>query len=161
MRSPAKFLLMSLVLIAAWPTSVAAVHSVPKGRGALNAPPDWFPYVFSKMAPLEWWSFAASPADVRREDYPSEYLYDQATRDTVFPRFCFSLFRPKPKLLPALSLCVRGYRGGVTGSWDKREWNAGDECIYAWPPLGGERIAPPAGPDFVQRAIADIPRLCS
>jgi hypothetical protein len=165
---------LKIVLLACVaPVAVAAVHSVPKDRADLTAP-DWFPYVISKVAPLEWWSFAASPSDLRREDYPSDFLFQFTQQNTwEFPRFCFELFRPKPDDFAALFAAVEEYQGDVT-------WTMYDHCIAAFPGKPGKpvfitalpkaedlkkleqllRNPPSADPEFVKRAIADIPRFC-
>jgi len=163
-------LLKILLLACVAPVAIASVHSVPKDRADLTAP-DWFPYVISKVAPLEWWSFAGSPANLRREDYPSDFAFHFAQQNTwTFPRFCFELFRPKPDDFAALLAAVNEYQGDVT-------WVMYDKCIAAFPgkptfvtviPNAEDlknleqrlRNPPSADPEFVKRAIADIPRFC-
>jgi hypothetical protein len=101
-------------------------HSVPKDRGALKGG-EWFPYVVSKMAPLEWWSYQESITDVKREAYTSDWSFQLARQNTgEFPRFCFSLFRPSGESYVALLRAVDEYQGGVV-------WQMHDNCIGAWP----------------------------
>ena len=145
-------------------------HSVPKARGALKGG-EWFPYVVSKLAPLEWWSYQESIADVKREDYPSDWRFQLARQNTwEFPRFCFWLFRPSNESYMALFHAVDEYQGTVS-------WQMHDDCIGAWPSsgkfmtpvLGTEakkledfvRNPPQADPAFVKKAVADIPVLCT
>jgi hypothetical protein len=47
--------------------AMAAVPAIPKNRNELTGGA-WFPYVISKVAPLESWTFAASLADVKRKE---------------------------------------------------------------------------------------------
>jgi hypothetical protein len=118
-----KLLVMAL-LLGSLPAS-ATSHPVPKDRGTLTNR-DWLPHVISKLAPLEWWSFAASPSDIRREDFPGDFSYNLAKQDTwEFPRFCFSLFRPKPEVMRSLMAAVNDYKGDVT-------WTMLDGCIAAF-----------------------------
>jgi hypothetical protein len=152
-----------------------AQHPVPKDRAALTNR-DWLPHVISKIAPLEWWSFASSPAEIRREDYSSDLLYKFATRDTWhFPRFCFSLFRPRLEVFSSLLAAVNEYSGDVI-------WSMSDECITAVPGAPGKitrhvtaipraedlkkieelvRNPPHADPEFVKRAMLDAPRFAA
>jgi len=106
------FALLAGVLFNLAPASaMAADHPVPRNRESLTNS-DWFPYVIGKIAPMEWWHFAASLSDVRREDYPSELGYDLAKQNTwEFPRFCFKFFRPKPDVYAALLSVVTHYKG--------------------------------------------------
>ena len=144
-----------------------AQHALPKDRAALQNR-DWLPHVISKIAPLEWWSFASSPSDLRREDFISDYQYEQAKSDPTFPRFCFSLFRPKLEQMTSLISAVRAYKGDVS-------WWMEDDCI------GASREMPdlPAGntaedeenrhailekhlhpdADFIKQAMRDAPSL--
>lgn len=149
---------------------MAGDHSIPKDRANLVAG-EWFPYVVSKIGPLEWWNFAASPNDVRRDEYPSDWSYNLAKQNTwEFPRFCFSLFRPKPELFASLVGAVDKYKGNVV-------WTMHDGCIGAMPahptfyptlstPQDFESLAsaiqnpPKPDPDFVKRAMIDIPKFC-
>src|SRR5438105_101277 len=117
MSACVKFLAMALVLSFGCASATTAVHSVPKDRAALTNR-DWLPHVISKIAPLEWWSFASSSSDLRREDFSSDYEYEQARADTSFPRFCFSLFRPKPEVVSLLRAAVDGYKGDVIWAMD-------------------------------------------
>ena len=172
MRVRVKCLVIVLVLGFGCSSAVAASHPVPKDRAALTDR-DWLPHVVSKIAPLEWWSFASSSSDLRREDFSSDYEYEQATADTYFPRFCFALFRPKPEERSALAAAVSEYAGSV-------KWEVGDGCIVAMP-LEKTFTAPPAAtreerqrlfkqgppaprrddPEFVKRAINDVPGLAA
>jgi hypothetical protein len=138
---------LSALAIACLP-ALAAVHPVPKDRTAL-ANHDWLPHVVSKIAPLEWWSVASSPSDLRRDDFSSDYEYEQAKLDTSFPRFCFSLFRPKPEVMSLLTTAVNDYQGDVI-------WVMGEGCIYAMP-FKATFITSETG--FVNRAMLDAPRL--
>src|SRR5215475_6866711 len=98
----AKFLVMALVLGSGGLFALAAEHPVPKDRTTL-ADRDWLPHVISKVAPLEWWSFASSPSEIRREDYASDFIYSSEKQDAWhFPRFCFSFFRAKPEVISSL-----------------------------------------------------------
>jgi hypothetical protein len=147
-----------------------AQHAPPKDRATLQNR-DWLPYVVSKIAPLEWWSFASSPSDLRREDFPTDYQYEQAKADSSFPRFCFSLFRPKPQQMASLISAMSAYKGNVN-------WVMEDDCIGAIPAMP-ELSAPPATTDeqenlramlykvahpdaeFVKQAMLDAPRLAA
>jgi hypothetical protein len=162
--------LIALLIGMAAPMAMAGDHSIPKDRARLSAG-EWFPYVVSKLAPLEWWTFSASSKDVRREEYPSDWSYNLAKQNTwEFPRFCFSLFRPKPELFGSLFGAVDKYQGDVV-------WVMHDGCIGAMPtrptfytPLSTAQdveslttaIQNPLqpDPDFVKRALMDIPKFC-
>jgi hypothetical protein len=170
MRVRIKCLAMVLALGFGCSSAVAASHPVPKDRAALSAR-DWLPHVVSKIAPLEWWSFAASSSDLRREDFTSDYQYEQARADTSFPRFCFSLFRPRPEQMASLISAVSAYKSDVS-------WVIGDDCIAAIPampdlavrPVTAEeqekframlyKVAHPDA-DFVKQAMLDAPRLAA
>jgi hypothetical protein len=146
-------------------------HSVPKDRSALKGG-EWFPYVVSKLAPLEWWSYQESIGDVKRKAYPNDWSYRLFRRNTwEFPRFCFSLFRPSRESFVALLRAVDEYQGAVA-------WQMHDNCIGAWASkpnlygvMGSEQDAkkfqdsvrnpPQADPAFVKKAVADIPVFCS
>jgi len=148
---------------------MAADHPVPKNRKSLGNS-DWFPFVIGKIAPMEWWHFAASLSDVRREDYPTELRFNLAKQNTwEFPRFCFYFFRPKPDVYAELLSVVDRYEGDVA-------WFVHDSCIGAFssrpgfytPSLSADTEAlrqatanpPKADPEFVKRALADIPNFC-
>jgi len=167
MRACIKCLMMVLMLTL---IAVAASHPVPKDRAALTAR-DWLPHIVSKIAPLEWWSVAYSSSDLRREDFTSDYQYEQAKADTSFPRFCFSLFRPKPKEMVSLIAAVGAYKGDVS-------WVMEDDCIVAIPEMPpfvappitadeAERLKwlaqalPQRDADFLKRAMLDAPRLAA
>ena len=146
-------------------------HPVPKGRSKLIGG-QWFPYVLSKIAPLEWWSYEESTSDVKRENYLGDLRYKLAKSNTwQFPRFCFSLFRPSTQSFWDLVHAVTEYQGAVV-------WGASRNCIGAWPakptfyaPIHSDQDArrfeetvrnpPKADPVFVKRAVADIPALCA
>jgi hypothetical protein len=148
---------------------VRADHPVPKNRKSLSNS-DWFPFVIGKIAPMEWWHFAASLSDVRREDYPTELRFNLAKQNTwEFPRFCFYFFRPKPDVYAELLSVVDRYKGDVV-------WFVHDSCIGAFssrpgfytPSLSADTEAlrhaivnpPKPDPEFVKRALADIPNFC-
>ena len=79
----------------------------------------WFPYVLSKIAPLEWWSYQESASDVKGKNY--SVGVDQ------FPNFCFFLFRPSTESYFALVRAVSEYQGAVV-------WQViGGNCIAALP----------------------------
>jgi len=160
---------MMLVLSLGYGSAGAiAPHPVPKDRAAL-ANHDWLPHVLSKAAPLEWWSFAESSADIRREDYSSAFRYEVAKQDSwEFPRFCYSFFRPKPETMKSLIAAVNEYEGDVF-------WVMHDNCIGAMPgkptfytampkPEESSKIEelarnpPQANPEFVKRAMLDAPK---
>ena len=177
MRARIKCLVMVLVLGFACSSAVAASHSVPKDRAALTDR-DWLPHVVSKIAPLEWWSFAMSPTEIHRDDYQSDYRFDLAKQDTSFPRFCFALFRPTPEMRSALMAAVNAYKGEVI-------WEIDEDCISAMPgtpgatriiampmtPEEGERFREEhkllsftplkADAEFIKRAMLDAPRLAA
>lgn len=170
MRASLKCLVMVLVLGFGCSPAVAASHPVPKDRAALTAR-DWLPHVVSKIAPLEWWSFAASSSDLRREDFTSDYQYGQARADTSFPRFCFSLFRPKPEHMASLISSVSAYKSDVS-------WLMEDDCIVAIPEMPRFTARPVTveeqekfqamlykvghpDADFLKRATLDAPRLAA
>jgi hypothetical protein len=170
-----KLLAIALALGFGCSSAVAASHPVPKERTAL-ANRDWLPHVVSKIAPLEWWNFANSSTEIRRDDYQSDYRFDLAKQDTLFPRFCFALFRPKPEMRSALMAAVNAYKGEVI-------WTIDEDCISAMPGTpGGTRLsAMPMMPEqrerfreehkllpfvplkadaeFVKRALGDAVRL--
>jgi len=176
MRVRIKCLAMVLALGFGCSSAVAASHPVPKDRDALTDR-DWLPHIVSKIAPLEWWSFAASSSDLRREDFTSDYQYEQARADTSFPRFCFSLFRPKLEVMSLLRAAVHGYKGDVI-------WAMDDGYIVALPGTPGEphfraamtaeeherlrekyrelaRNPPKADAEFIRRALVDAVKLAA
>ena len=145
-------------------------HPVPRERPSSAA--DWFPYVFSKVAPLEEWNAILSPDDIVRDRYSSDAAFQSAKQDTyVIPRFCFSFFRADPKLYEQLAAAIETYRGAAV-------WQQYGNCLGAftgkltfYPPLSsdpellkkfraGEQKVPQPDPDFVAKAVADIPRFC-
>jgi hypothetical protein len=151
-------------------------HAVPTNRSTLKGGA-WFPYVISKLAPLEWWSYQESISDVKREEYLSDRSYELDRQNTwEFPRFCFSMFRPSAESVRELVKAVKDYEGAVA-------WVMHDDCIGAWkskpasdgivmlPPdrtMSSEEIEkhnqslrqPPDGA-FLEKAVADIPVFCS
>ena len=178
MGTRVRFLAMLLVLSLGYASAAAtAVHPVPKERAALTNR-DWLPHVISKIAPLEWWSFAAFNDEIRSEDYPSDYEYQQAKLNVFyFPRFCFSLFRPKSGEMSALMAAVNLYKGDV--KWVMED--DGYECIEATP-FEKTYVAPPYNvleqsedfvsqspqpiplkldPEFVKRALENAPKLAA
>jgi hypothetical protein len=151
-------------------------HTVPIDRSTLKGGA-WFPYVISKLAPLEWWGYHESISDVRREEYLSDQSYELDRQNTwEFPRFCFSMFRPSKEVLAALQNAVKDYEGSVA-------WVMHDDCIGAWkakPTSDGFVMLPPSEhmsseeierhnqalrqpPEaaFIEKAVADIPVFCS
>lgn len=150
------------------------VPAIPTDRTILKGGA-WFPYVISKLAPLEWWTYHESISDVKREDYRSESSYELARQNTwEFPRFCFSMFRPSDESFRALLAAVKDYEGAVA-------WVMHDDCIGAWKakPTGEgivrlpSEMSPqdiekynqsnrqPPDPAFIEKAVADIPVFCS
>src|SRR5579859_628160 len=149
-------------------------HAIPTSRDTLKDGA-WFPYVISKLAPLQWWSYQESISEVKREDYVSDWSYQLARQNTSeFPRFCFSMFRPSYEAFTALLAAVKDYEGAVA-------WVMHDNCIGAWKakPTGHEMVRlpyamseeeiekhnqslrQPPDPAFVEMAVADIPLFCS
>jgi hypothetical protein len=151
------------------------VYPVPKDRAEVKGS-DWFPHVVSKLAPLEWWSYQESIDDVKREVYSSDWSFQLARQNTwEFPRFCFIMFRPSGETYVGLLRAVEQYQGAVT-------WLVHDNCVGAWASKGGfprryfhvatggeidktgEGFAldpPKSDPALVQKAVADIPALCT
>jgi hypothetical protein len=146
-----------------------AQHAVPKDRAALQDR-DWLPHVVSKIAPLERWSFASSSSDLKREDFISDFQYEQAKSDLSFPRFCFVLFRPRPQQMASLISAVGAYKSDVN-------WVMADDCIVAIPAM--PELKAPATADeqekfhallykathpdaeFVKQAMRDSPSLAA
>ena len=88
------------ILLAVAPTAaMAGNRSIPKDRAGLSNG-DWYPYVISKLGALEWWSFATSATEVRREDYPSDWTYELAKQNTL-------------GIPSVLLLCVSPETGGI------------------------------------------------
>jgi hypothetical protein len=170
MSARVRFLAVVLVLSFGYAAAATAAHPVPKDPAALTAR-DWLPHIVSKISPLEWWSVAHSFSDLRREDFITDFEYEQAQADTSFPRFCFSLFRPKPKEMVSLIAAVSAYKGDVS-------WAMEDDCIVAIPEMP-PFVAPPImtdeterlkwlastlprrDADFLKRATLDAPRLAA
>jgi hypothetical protein len=145
-----------------------AYHPVPRDRHALRSI-DWFPHVLSKLAPLEWWAFSASATDIRREDYSSDSAFAIARQNTwAFPRFAFSMFRPSPDAYASLHTAVNEYNGEIAWSMQNsfiaaRLTKSADLAVA---PLtigsmseGRTLSAPQSDPEFVKRAVDDIPHL--
>ncbi len=171
MRSSVAIILLSMLWVNGNTGPVPESHAVPKDRSTLKGG-EWFPYVVSKLAPLEWWSYQESIADVKREDYRSDWRFQLAQQNTwEFPRFCFFLFRPSTQSFMALLRAVDEYQGAVT-------WQMHDNCIGAWPSKptshglirveqdakrfeDAVRNPPKSDPDFVKKAVADIPAFCA
>jgi hypothetical protein len=170
---------IALVTLIVTMTAMAQTHEFPTDRNELKGG-EWFPYVFSKLAPLEWWNFVSSLDQIKRADYHSDWAYGLAKQDTRnFPRFCFSFFRASPKLLANLQPVFDKYKGDVA-------WLLEGDCII---PIAGnsdlrlamlpeyvssgnpediriiaeEMAKHPPQPDaeFVKKATADLPRFCA
>jgi len=169
MSARVRFLAMALVLSFGCASATTVVHSVPKDRAALTDR-DWLPHVISKIAPLEWWSFASSSSDLRREDFLSDFQFEQAKSDLAFPRFCFVLFRPRPQEMASLISAVGAYKGDVN-------WVIEDDCIgaiQAMPELKAQatedeqekfraslyKVVHPDA-EFVKQAMRDVPSLAA
>ena len=152
------------------------LHAVPKDRESLSTG-DWFPYVLAKLAPLEEWNVILSPEDLVRDRYNSDFEFQLAKQDTwTVPRFCFHFFRIEPQALSRLFIALDSYHGAVI-------WSPMDSCISAFvqrPQFEGVaptqeniptvetlkrwedaiRNPPKPDPEFVKKAVADIPHLC-
>jgi hypothetical protein len=154
-------------------SAAKVANPVPKMRESLSGG-DWFPYVFAKIAPLEKWNVVLSSDDIVREHYASESEFAAAKRNTwAIPRFCFAFFRPSARDFLRLLSSVDRYQGAVF-------WSYIDGCLQAFQskatfygPIGDlsqeemlERLEdairnpPKADPEFVKKAIADIPNFC-
>lgn len=145
---------------------------VPKDRASLKGG-DWFPHVFSKLAPLEWWSYCDSASDLQPNDFPGAFLsrsvIDEASRSPVFS---FSFFRPKPGAYMELINLLESYRGaaywsmcGANISACKRKPTfrgiiavTSEEVRQQLEKERAELLTP--DPDFMQRCVEDIPALC-
>jgi len=163
------------VLLTVMPIMCAAQlpRPVPKDRGALSTG-DWFPHVFSKLAPLEEWDVILSADDIRRDRYPSDTSFQQEKNDTsVIPRFCFNFFRIRPEEYMRFMLAVQNYQGPVVWQLYGNCVGAFSQKLTSYPPLLGgtpEEFAkrmqeaiqnpPKPNPEFVKKAVADIPRFC-
>jgi hypothetical protein len=146
---------------------------VPKDRASLKGG-DWFPHVFSKVAPLEWWSYCDSASDLQPNDFPDAILSRSVLNEAArSPVFSFSFFRPKPGAYMKLIGLLESYRGAAY-------WSMCDANISAYkrkPTFQGmiaitseevrqklekefaELLTP--DPDFVQQCVEDIPALCA
>jgi hypothetical protein len=168
-------ILLAPVLIAllGFPLLAQVRHQVPTSTASLTGGA-WFPYVFSKIAPLEEWNAISSANDIVRDRYNSDESFRIAKNDTyVIPRFCFRLFRVTPEAYSRLLIAIENYHGSVV-------WSLYNNCVGAFAQRPGyvslapnispenllkkweeaKRNPPKPDPDFVQRAIDDIPRFC-
>ena len=113
--------------------------------------------------------------------YPVEHWTVSIAADAVHPlvpRFCWEFFRADPDSLSRLGNSLRNYKGNV--SWVIGPPSGSAMCIVAmrhgangfvgYPPIAGPEdlrasveARPPFEPsaDFIDRAVADIPSLCS
>lgn len=145
---------------------------VPKDRASLKGG-DWFPHVFSKVAPLEWWNYCDSATDLQPNDFPDRNRYKSALNEASrSPVFSFSFFRPTPGAYMKLINLLESYRGAAY-------WSQVDANISAYkrkPTFQGiiaitseevrqqleeedtELLTP--DPEFIQRCVEDIPALC-
>jgi hypothetical protein len=112
--------------------------------------------------------------------YPIEYWTVSITADTLHPfvpRFCWEFFRADPEVLGRLGHAIREYKSRV--NWALGPPSGSAFCLIAmrqqaqfvgYPPIGqstdliatqeaGQQFAPSA--EFVDRALADVPFLCS
>ena len=175
MRATIAVLLSVIFVIECTPIMADEHHCIPTERTALKGG-EWFPFVLSKIAPLEWWAYQKSIADVKRKDYLSDWRYKSARQNTwEFPRFCFSMFRPSGDSYGALLNAVKEYEGAVV-------WAMHDDCIGAWktkpafyglvplPPdksmspeieKHNQSLRQPPDPAFIEKAVADIPSFCA
>jgi hypothetical protein len=146
---------------------------VPKDRASLKGG-DWFPHVFSKVAPLEWWNYCDSATDLQPNDFPDGIQYKSAlNRASRSPVFSFSFFRPRPDTYVKLIGLLEGYRGaaywwisGANISAYKRKPSfrgaiaiSSEEVRQQWEREKAELLTP--DPDFIQRCVEDIPALCA
>ena len=113
--------------------------------------------MLAKLAPLEEWNVILS------------------SEDRSVPRFCFQFLRIPPEALARLFIALDGYHGPVI-------WSPMNSCISAFVQMPrfiglgptpenltaeesrkkwADAIPPPQpDPEFVQKAVSDIPRLC-
>jgi len=145
---------------------------VPKDRNSLKGG-DWFPYGFSKIAPLEWWSCSNFAIDLKLKHFPDGIRYKSAlNRAYLSPVFSFSWFRPRPDSYRRQQELLEGYIGPVY--WWKVDANisaykrkprpgliaiSSEEVRQQWEKEKAELLTP--DPDFIQRCIEDIPALCA
>ena len=175
MRAAIAAVLLSITFaIECTPMMADENHRIPMNRTELKGG-EWFPFILSKIAPLEWWTYQESISDVKREEYSTDWGYQLARQNTSeFPRFCFSMFRPSEASYGALLNAVKDYEGAVA-------WVMHDDCIVAWKakPTGhgmvrlpyamseqeiekhNQSLRQPPDPAFVDKAVADIPLFCS
>jgi len=146
--------------------------TIPKNRESLKGG-DWFPYVFSKIAPLEWWSYADFPADLHPEDFPNELRYRSALNTaSLSPIFSFCFFRPNPDAYRKLLELLESHQGPVY--WQKCDENvsayrrkprfrgivaiSSEEIRQQLEQEKAELLTPDQ--DLVRRIVQDIPALC-
>lgn len=150
-----------------------ASKPVPKDRVSLKGG-DWFPHVFSKIAPLEWWSYTNFASDLQPNDFPDAISYKSALNAASrSPIFSFSFFRPKPGAHLKLIDLLEGYAG--VAYWSKVDANisaykrkptfqgiiaiTSEEVKQQLEKEDKELLTP--DPDFIQRCVEDIPALCA
>ena len=168
MRAGIATLLLSITFaIECTPIMADENYRIPTDRTELKGG-EWVPFVLSKIAPLEWWSYQESI-------YFSDWSYQSARQNTwEFPRFCFSMFRPSEESYGALLHAVKDYEGAVA-------WVMHDDCIGAWKakPTGqgmvllpyarseqeiekhNQSLRQPPDSAFIEKAVTDIPLFCS
>jgi len=146
---------------------------LPKDRDSLNGG-DWFPHVFSKIAPLEWWNYCRLATDLDPRDFPDRLRYKSAwNQASISPVFSFSFFRPRPDAYAKLMELLEDYRGAAR--WWICDANlsaykraptfrgiiaiSSEEVKQQWEKEKAELLTP--DPDFIQRCVEDIPNLCA
>lgn len=146
---------------------------VPKDRASLKGG-DWFPHVFSKIAPLEWWSYCDSASDLQPNDFPDRNRYKSALNEASrSPVFSFSFFRPKPGAHMKLINLLESYQGAAY--WSKVDANVSaykrkptfrgmiaitsEEIRQRVEKEFAELLTPDL--DFIRRCVEDIPALCA
>ena len=146
---------------------------VPKDRVSLKGG-DWFPHVFSKVAPLEWWNYCNSASDLQPNDFPDGISYKSALNTgSRSPVFSFSFFRPKPGSHLKLIGLLERYKGAAY--WSKVDANisaykrkptfqgiiaiTSEEVRQQLEKEDTELLTPDS--DFIQRCVEDIPALCA
>ena len=150
-----------------------ARRPIPKNRASLKGG-DWFPYVLSKIAPLEWWNYCDFPANLHPEYFPEQFEYKSAlNRALCSPVFSFSFFRPRPDAYMTIVDMLESYRGAAY--WWMSDANiaaykrkprfrgiipiTSEEVRQEWEKEKEELLTPDQ--NFVQRCVEDIPTLCS
>jgi len=146
---------------------------VQKNRASLEGG-DWFPHIFSKVAPFEWWSYGDSASDLQLDDFPDTGRYKSAHNEASrSPVFSFSFFRPKPGTYVKLLNLLESYRG--VAYWSKVDANisaykrksrfrgiiaiTSEEVRQQLEKEDAELLTP--DPAFMQRCVEDIPALCA